>query len=187
MPNIWFTSDTHYGHGSIIRHCRRPFASVREMDEALIAGWNACVGRDDEVYHLGDFAFHGAARAGEILDRLAGRKHLVHGNHDPQRIRALPGWTSVQPYLEIGGRGFAPKIVLCHYAMRVWNKHRWGAWMLFGHSHGGLPGDSQSMDVGVDVHGYRPVSLKELATKLKTLPARYPDASAAATAQPASS
>jgi len=172
MSSIWFTSDTHFGHGAIIRYCNRPFAGARAMDEALIDGWNDRVGRDDEVYHLGDFAFHRPRMAGEILDRLKGKKHLVFGNHDPLRIRALAGWASAQPYLEIGGRGFAPKIVLCHYAMRVWNPHRHGAWMLYGHSHGGLAGDRQSMDVGVDVHGYRPVSLDELAEKLKLLPER---------------
>ena len=30
-------------------------------------------------------------------------------------------------------------IVLCHYAMRVWQKSHYGAWMLYGHSHGTLP------------------------------------------------
>lgn len=38
---VFFTSDTHFGHEAIIRHCGRPFASVAEMDEALIARWNA--------------------------------------------------------------------------------------------------------------------------------------------------
>jgi len=75
-------------------------------------------------------------------------------------------------YLEIAGQGYAPKIVLCHYAMRTWNRSHKGAWMLFGHSHGELNGDSQSMDVGVDVHGFRPVSIKELARKLRALPER---------------
>ncbi len=30
-------------------------------------------------------------------------------------------------------------IVICHYAMRVWNRSHHGAWHLYGHSHGNLP------------------------------------------------
>lgn len=172
MPNIWFTSDTHYGHSGIIRYCRRPFSSAEEMDGAMIRNWNVCVGPDDDVYHLGDFSFRHAARSEAILNSLRGRKHLVFGNHDSEEIRGLSAWTSSQPYLEIAGQGYAPKIVLCHYAMRTWNRSHKGAWMLFGHSHGELGGDSQSMDVGVDVHGFRPVSIKELARKLRSLPDR---------------
>ncbi|MBL8880695.1 MAG: hypothetical protein JNG88_16400 [Phycisphaerales bacterium] len=53
---IWFTADTHFGHANIIKHCRRPFASVEEMDETLLRNINARVGRSDTLYHLGDFA-----------------------------------------------------------------------------------------------------------------------------------
>ena len=33
---VWFTADTHIGHRNIIRYCKRPFACVEEMNEALI-------------------------------------------------------------------------------------------------------------------------------------------------------
>jgi hypothetical protein len=56
MKNIYFTADTHFNHANIISFCQRPFASVAEMNEALIAKWNARVGEGDLVYHLGDFA-----------------------------------------------------------------------------------------------------------------------------------
>ena len=51
----FFTSDHHFGHRRIIDYCGRPYAHVDEMDEALIANWNARVGHSDVVYHLGDF------------------------------------------------------------------------------------------------------------------------------------
>ena len=37
-PNkIWFTSDTHFFHDKIVEYSQRPFASVEEMNEGLIA------------------------------------------------------------------------------------------------------------------------------------------------------
>lgn len=62
------------------------------------------------------------------------------------------------------------RIVLCHYAMRVWPHHAQGAWHLYGHSHGNLPDDelSLSLDVGVDVHEFRPWHFDELQTIMQT-------------------
>lgn len=174
MPpkKTWFTSDTHFGHANIISHCARPFGSVGEMDAALIANWNAAVQPSDEVWHLGDFAFRSAKPAAWYLSRLNGRKHLVHGNHDSAEARADPGWASSQAMAEIAVDG--QRLVLLHYAMRVWPKAHHGALHLFGHSHGTLPGDSQSCDVGVDVPewNYRPVSLAEIVEYLRTLQPR---------------
>jgi calcineurin-like phosphoesterase family protein len=55
-------------------------------------------------------------------------------------------------------------IVLCHYAMRVWNRAHHGAWHLYGHSHGKLPEapTSLSMYVGVDTHDFRPWHFDEI-------------------------
>ena len=55
-PTTFFTADTHFGHANIIKYTNRPFDSPNHMDDILIANWNAVVGPDDEVYHLGDFA-----------------------------------------------------------------------------------------------------------------------------------
>ena len=51
-----------------------------DMDEALIANWNAVVRPDDIVYHLGDFAFQLEQRADRwrsVFARLMGRKRLI--------------------------------------------------------------------------------------------------------------
>ena len=77
----FFTADTHFGDHRTINIQRRPFANVAEMDAALVARWNAAVGPDDEVWHLGDVARRGADVPG-LLARLNGRKHLLRGNND---------------------------------------------------------------------------------------------------------
>lgn len=168
MSRVWFTSDTHFGHANIIRHCQRPFSSAPEMDEALITNWNAVVQPEDIVWHLGDFAFRSARAPQDYLSRLNGTKHLVWGNHDTQDCKSAPGWSSSQAYAEVSVDG--QRSVLFHYAMRVWNKAHHGAIHLFGHSHGGMPGNSQSCDVGVDAWGFRPVQLTDIVARLRTLP-----------------
>jgi calcineurin-like phosphoesterase family protein len=174
---VWFTSDSHYGHKGILKptmHCRRcdHFSSVEEMDARMIDSWNAVVGPRDEVWHLGDFAYNcSLAHAESIFKRLRGRKHLIWGNHE-QRGKRL-AWESQQAYKELTVNGY--DLVLFHYGLRTWNRMRHGAIHLFGHSHGALPGCSQSIDVGVDVWDFRPVSLDEILEKIKDLPPAYPE------------
>ncbi|MGM5018626.1 metallophosphoesterase family protein [Tardiphaga sp. 367_B4_N1_1] len=158
MSQIFFTSDTHFGHERIIELAGRPFASTLEMDEAMIREWNGAVGTADTVYHLGDFAFDDHE---PYLRRLNGSKHLIRGNHDHRRrLKTAKGlWESVDELAHVTIDG-AP-LVLCHYAMRVWRGSHSGAIHLYGHSHGSLPGDTQSCDVGVDVWG-RPVTLSTI-------------------------
>lgn len=68
--------------------------------------------------------------------------------------------------------GYPQVIVLCHYALRVWDRSHYGSWHLFGHSHGHLPGLGLSLDIGVDCHGYRPLSLAEVADNMRLLQQR---------------
>lgn len=167
---VWWVSDTHFSHKNIIKYCNRPFASVDEMNDAMATAWNERVRPDDTVWHLGDFSFE---RNPDHLDRqlkaLNGRKHLITGNHDSPACRRSPGWESVRPYAETRVEG--KFMVLCHYAMRVWNKSHHKSWMLYGHSHASLPGNSQSLDVGVDCWGYAPVDFEAICNRLATLPA----------------
>jgi calcineurin-like phosphoesterase family protein len=172
MTRTWFTADTHFGHEAIIRHCSRPFADAAEMNEALIANWNAVVRPKDDVWHLGDFGPRSRNTVEALLARLHGRKHLIHGNHDTGQARGASGWASSQPFAEVTVEG--ERIVLLHYAMRVWPRSHHGSLHLYGHSHGQLPGDRQSCDVGVDAWAYRPVGLTEIRERLAGLPERVP-------------
>jgi calcineurin-like phosphoesterase family protein len=158
---IFFTSDTHFGHGGALGLYRRPFASVAAMNEALVERWNETVGPDDVVWHLGDFAIRQrSAVAAGLLARLSGRKHLVAGNNDPPATMELDGWESVQPYAETAVGDVS--LVLCHYPFRSWRGMGKGWVNLHGHSHGRLKPQPRQFDVGVDVWGFRPVTLDEI-------------------------
>jgi calcineurin-like phosphoesterase family protein len=156
---VFFTADTHFGDHRTINISRRPFATAAAMDEVLVAGWNAVVGVDDTVWHLGDVA----RRPGDVaalLARLNGTKHLVRGNNDPDDTLAAPGWASVGDYVELDLDG--RRLVLCHYPFRSWNGQHRGAINLHGHSHGRLKPMPRQFDVGVDGHGFAPVTLRAL-------------------------
>ena len=167
---IYFTADTHFGHGGALGLYRRPFASVPEMDAAMIARWNETVEPDDEVWHLGDIALRvPLARAAQLLSALHGNKHLVIGNNDPPQVVALSGWASARHYAEM--RIENTPLVLCHYAFRSWNGMARGAMNLHGHSHGRLKAMPRQIDVGVDSWDFRPVAVSRILEPKSRAPA----------------
>jgi calcineurin-like phosphoesterase family protein len=156
---LFFTSDTHFGDHRTLNIHKRPFGSVAEMDALLVERWNAAVGPEDEVWHLGDFARKAGDVAG-LLARLNGRKHLVRGNNDPPGTAEADGWESVQHYAELKVEDRL--LVLCHYPFRSWNGQPRKSINLHGHSHGKLKPLPRQIDVGVDAWDFRPVRLEQL-------------------------
>lgn len=161
---VFFTADTHFGHGGALGLFRRPFASVGAMDEAILGRWNETVGRSDLVWHLGDFAVgQKTARIEVLLGALHGEKHLIVGNNDRPATTAARGWASVGHYAEVEEDG--AHLVLCHYPFRSWNRQNRGAINLHGHSHGRLQPLPRQTDVGVDVFDFRPVTLEAIRAR----------------------
>jgi len=87
MGNRFVISDTHFGHTNSWEKFKlpngdplRPFTSTEEMDEAMVERWNAKVGPNDTVYHLGDVVIN--KKSLHHVKRLNGKKRLVRGNHD---------------------------------------------------------------------------------------------------------
>jgi calcineurin-like phosphoesterase family protein len=150
------------------------------MDAVLIENLCSRVGPDDTLWIIGDFAFGPKAKDREWLrrtfDRLPGfEKHLVIGNHDAENTMALP-WTSVGHLAEADDKN-TQRPVLCHYPMITWNRARKGALHLFGHVHNQWHGSRNAVNVGVDVWGFVPITLREAAARAKNLPpnAHWPD------------
>lgn len=166
---MWLTADTHFGHENVIAYCGRPFSSIEEMDEALIANWNSVVGRKDVVWHLGDFAYGGREKVTQYKQRLNGKIHCLRGNHDNPNTLALAfGEGRVFDVRDVGYKG--ERIWLSHYAHRVWPASHKGSFHAYGHSHGGLDGPrglwGRSMDVGVDALGYTPIHVEAFLSAL---------------------
>jgi calcineurin-like phosphoesterase family protein len=91
MSNIFFTSDTHYGHRNIVRGVSnwenkdgcRDFDTLEEHNETIITNLNEVVGQDDTLYHLGDWSFGGIQNIWNFRQRINCRNiHLILGNHD---------------------------------------------------------------------------------------------------------
>ena len=95
--------------------------------------------------------------------------YLIKGNHDRSRWIEESPFEGCHHLLELKNKPVkGASIVLCHYSMRVWNhSHRNGSWMLYGHDHGRLAPIKNSVDVGVDPNGFRPLALEEVARLIK--------------------
>ena len=87
---VWFTSDTHFGDPRILRIDKRPYRDLAAHDAALIAAWTAVVARDDEVWHLGDFALGPPeARVAEILAALETRRQAGQDEEFDEALRQV--------------------------------------------------------------------------------------------------
>jgi calcineurin-like phosphoesterase family protein len=172
LSKTWFTSDLHLFHKNIITYCNRPFTSIEEMHEKLIANWNLVVKDEDTIWILGDLSLRSSDKVAVILRQLKGYKNLVTGNHDLPVIKIRNEFVDICQYKELNYTIVenSQKIVLCHYPFATWNGAHRGSWCLHGHSHGsykpGLPttlDKGKILDVGVDVHNYFPISLAMVA------------------------
>jgi calcineurin-like phosphoesterase family protein len=163
----YFTADTHFSHTNIIKYSNRPFKTATEMNNTIINNINCVVRENDTLFHLGDFAF-GQPAAIEILRLRINCNNivLIYGNHDKEirRSRNLQDlFVDCHELLEL-----KYGLVLCHYAMRVWNKSHRGWGHLYGHSHGSLSDiGNRSFDVGVDCTGYKPLSINQVRAEME--------------------
>ncbi len=172
---IWFTADQHFGHKNIIKHCKRPFSNIADMDTELIERWNYCVQPSDRVYHLGDFTLKGHEEAKKYFGQLNGAIYILanYQHHDKywidqdeifsrsgQPVMLLPPIYTLE--YEISGEQFPFCIVLSHFPQAVWDRKHYGSIHLHGHCHGNYTGVWKCLDVGVDNHEYYPISLLDV-------------------------
>lgn len=94
--NVFFTSDTHYGHTNIVRGITkwrdskgnipnnvRNFDTLEQMNETLINNINYKINPNDILIHLGDWSFGGFDNIIKFRDRISCKNvYIICGNHD---------------------------------------------------------------------------------------------------------
>ncbi len=171
-----FIADTHLGHAHILGQCRPQFATVEEMDAAIIDGINRKMSERDTLYILGDFTLAPYPRAVEYLKAIKPRKVLIVGNHDHVWLRDMPAWERHRYfdgiYERLSLRVGRNELHLDHYPRLSWNRsHYEGSLAICGHIHNKREGSTAARlfsevkyqyNAGVDVNGFEPVTLSEL-------------------------
>ena len=133
---IYYTADLHVHYAQLLPS--RPFATVEEMDEALVKNWNDTVGPEDTVYLVGDTGYEDAGRLYRWFETVTDFNEIDDGE---------------------------THILLCHYPM-LYHKRGYMIHGHLHHGRGRdyellrqLP---RVLNAGVDVNRYRPVTLAEL-------------------------
>jgi len=160
MGNIWVTSDTHFNHKNIIRYTKRPFKSVRQMNNTLIRRWNQRVKRGDIVYHLGDFvmAKHNIGSIRYFRRRLNGNIIIIEGNHDKKYLNELEkqGFKVIREEAQPLCVG---KYLLSHRPLKKKDVPK-GFINLYGHIHEKI--GFNGINISVERTGFHPIRLDEV-------------------------
>ena len=166
----YYISDMHLGHENVLKFDSRPFESVEEMNETLIANWNAKVTDEDDVWILGDFCYCSDKDPSFYLKQLKGRKHLIIGNHDKATIKsvsALKYFESVERLQHIKDRDY--NVIVCHFPLATWNAIRRGSYHVYGHIHSDrndvfefMKTRERALNAGCMINNYEPVTIEEL-------------------------
>ena len=135
--NIFFTSDTHFGHANMVKFIDydgnrvRPFDSWEECDELMVQNWNKVVKPEDKVYFLGDLCFN-RNYGDKLMPRLNGKKCLIRGNHDLFKLDWYSKW-----FYDVRGVYNFESFLLTHVPVHSDSKSRFKM-NIHGHLHRGL-------------------------------------------------
>lgn len=166
-PQIYFTSDLHFFHKSILKHCpdRQNVCNAQNEEDIVswnlwaIDKWNTTVNKKDIIYILGDLSFASPDVTRKLLEKLHGKKFLILGNHDKssehfenyfEQITQQKLVTFKKSNFDFLEEDFS--VFLCHYPMVTWNSKHFGVCQAHGHCHGRLDDyNANSTDLRVDV------------------------------------
>jgi len=167
MANIFFISDTHFGHKNLLNFKRddgshqRHYTSVEEMNADLIKNWNSVVGTNDKVYHLGDLALQVPNL--DFMYELKGKKILYKGNHDKLDISQY-----AKHFKDIRGADHKGEFMfmLSHIPLHKMSI-KLGFVNIHGHLHYRSLDDPSYFNVSVERINYTPIELGVLQETLR--------------------
>lgn len=176
---IYFTSDTHFGSQRTLELSRRPFKDTKEMDKTILDNFNSILTEDDVLYHLGDFGDY------EMVSKINCPVCLILGNYEEKDITMeyddnvydfchqlrKEGFESIErtKYISMPHPETMEFILFnlvhepskCIYKTNSEQTEK-NVFNLYGHIHGRQMVRRYGMDVGVDCHHFRPVSMKDI-------------------------
>ena len=162
---IFFTADTHFNHANIIRYSKRPFPDVETMNRVLSENWIESVTPEDTMVFVGDFAM---GRYEHLLRKVMVCKTIfVKGNHDKKLVVPCHFLNRETRITSENGTQF----LVIHDPDEISPDYH--GWVIHGHHHNNYPDtypffnpDRKTINVGVDMTGFRPVSLDEIMSKI---------------------
>lgn len=176
MPNVFLTSDTHFGHTGVCHFTNkdgskmRPWTDPDEMDEEMVRRWNDTVRPKDKVYHLGDVVIN--RKSLKIMSRLNGDKVLIRGNHD-----IFPDVEYREHFRELRAYHVMDGMILSHIPIHEASLGRFGV-NIHGHLHAArvmyrdLFSDEELLDtryhcVCVEHTDYTPISFEDVKKRIR--------------------
>jgi len=171
MARTWLYSDPHFGHQNILKFdtykgdkLRPLWDDIDKHDNDLITWYNELVNDEDRVYILGDIAMN---RKGldKSLPFLKGRKVLVKGNHDEDKLSYYGKY-----FEDIRGVVSKQGFVLSHVPLHPDSLERWGL-NIHGHLHNNVVKlssgevDNRYRCVCVEQTNWRPILLEKVLDK----------------------
>lgn len=167
MSETYFISDLHFNHFNILDFERSHFRSMTEHNDFIIDTYNSIVNDDDTVYILGDLGsnIHAMESLQSLYARLKGNKIIILGNHDrranPEYYEAWGVFKEVHKYPIYLTR----RIVLSHEPVQVGDT----IINIHGHLHNATLNLDNYINVSAHMCNYKPLSLKNVNNKLRTM------------------
>lgn len=158
--DIWFISDTHFGHANAITNNMRPFDDVDHMNNSLIENWSNLVKPQDLIYHLGDISWN--SKGLSIFEKLPGTKRLTLGNHD-SGVKCAPLVQKMYLFRRFSEFGFT----ISHMPIR--SEERREEFSVHGHMHNKDVDDPYCINVCVEKTDYAPIHMDELLQRISNV------------------